>query len=1035
MNSCFGAPPYLEDAQLPNLQSAMTVEGSDSTRAGLRAIRSWYGLASTRLYRDDPEKLTLALNALVGDFWLQTYRQKEQSADGNLRSATAIERDVLKVLLDEPELVASVPLLQLICDALHGLSQSIEMAATFHDVGCLTDTCPPSSQVADFYRVLSQIGEGQALHDVAKASTSIPDNWRDIFQLLARESGALQSAIADAERLSSQLALPVAPLLRFRAMRDQAETRSTRFATAKLFRSSASTLRAGIQSSLGAEIASDLEIQASVLDTERHQFENARQQEIDRLRQEARSSGGIRTAQIQVDEQLRLLNRATDEHGALQVSIRAQEAMYADAVGKMTKLESRANSRADYDVLSGPHVVEISAENARALAKLKVTDCLHNTVLTRADGSDWKIETTAGDILHITATGQWSPTCTLRQETLRRPLGSSEAVTPAAPNLSHALTGPDGFTIQWTNEQCDVVSNDTAATEFKTDTRTAHASAGVATSAGFSMFGTGAVASIGAGIDLSNSSGETTTDTESKYVSNARRAIASFPIGYRSPNAPLPLLPVGSLVFVAVPRGDVTFSRIRDARVVQQQSALVVDKDSDFYFLVNDQAGCEVTEKSALTVAVSHTRLRSSSVQGFASGMANAVASIRSRTPDLLSQGALSPEQMSSIRAEALELLRSSTAHQFSEVDEVGGFFVAWLDSELSLLRLRTQAYDKLKEMAQLEASIHLMTREIDLEKNDARILKLAPLRQAHNIEISAMSGPVASILEYMADHVYPLMRLRYPDALDRLRQKPEFTVLVRSLSDVSLLEASGGDAVLDLTRKSALMAREVAAAVRSARRLAPPESRKLPVVAISFPRGEQKDIAEWRRADEARCRIVWQSVEKGSVATFTVRPQDLYGNGMGTTLKCFNAAPVIRSMGLFIEVPDDGTCDGFNARDRTAAMVVGEVMTFPSERGPETFHIENGAWRNDAIRLLCGHSLDAVQAFRSLPEDLKVANGMSPFGTFQIDFRAESHEVQSKIASASGLTLLFDLGSRRLGSSNQMNWLDACNDKVAAIQ
>jgi hypothetical protein len=220
-----------------------------------------------------------------------------------------------------------------------------------------------------------------------------------------------------------------------------------------------------------------------------------------------------------------------------------------------------------------------------------------------AVNSDNALEAQKGDILTISASGRWSPTCAIER--------SWNPNDPYLEDIMSANTGPEGFNILYSTDHEKLISSSMAVsnTTYADIGESNRSCTGGNASAGISFFGTGgSVSRTRESCSFSTyGTRRDATSSESQSSLNASRSSASFANGVRRPDTPFPDMPAGALLLVAVPRTTASIHNITEVHVIQESTTIISPQNSLYYLVVNDCLG-DRTDLGHISLTISQKR-------------------------------------------------------------------------------------------------------------------------------------------------------------------------------------------------------------------------------------------------------------------------------------------------------------------------------------------------------------------------------------------------------------------------------------------
>jgi hypothetical protein len=438
----------------------------------------------------------------------------------------------------------------------------------------------------------------------------------------------------------------------------------------------------------------------------------------------------------------------------------------------------------------------------------------------------------------------------------------------------------------------------------------------------------------------------------------------------------------------------------------------------DLYLVVNDHAGCE-SDASALTIEVVHATPVGVHAEMLAAAMQAALADLRQRTDELATRGRPTPSELGALRARAYAHLATAHGEDLARYPAVlRGYFDAWIERALASLERRAHMHDIERAMALTAIELRSAADDLAHAGERARLMQLLPTWRLRNLSAHGVERELGELLDLTERHLYPVLHLRYPSALDTLRTSHAAALDALLAADFAAPLDQTAARVRDLARtfEGVLATAEIGARAES------------PVyVALAFPRPGDSDAGSdapiWSMVDPTRATQVWDAISTERTAALQVLPRDLYRAAGGDgVLLCFEAVPVIESMALVAIVPDKVDADAFNGRHTRAPAAIDPFLSFPDARGVHGYRMMNGDWLPLGPRLLFSRKEYALSVFQTWAAGGGVGNGLSPFSTFTVDLSALT---DAQLALVRSLVLVFKLDTRL--SADALTWLETC--------
>jgi hypothetical protein len=657
----------------------------------------------------------------------------------------------------------------------------------------------------------------------------------------------------------------------------------------------------------------------------------------------------------------------------------------------------------------------------------------------------------AGDHFVVQASGQYSPTCSLRWYLARgNELVSDGGEHGAAPDLfgaTGALAGSTGFTVVQTAGAYQAASSELSASLV--------ASLCVS-SPDFVNFFSGFKASL-----CANASA-----TKASSSGSETRTSASFARGLRLPNTPFANAPVGALLAVTTVRapGNPLHGRIVDVDVVDGATVIAPPVAADVHLIVNDLGwidrdfgpadSCGDDTSHALTVQVRHQRPVGNFARQLLKRFAAAIATIRDARVGVTERGVVLANELSALRNEATITAMSSFGPSDGPAIAVSDYpaplrvlFELVLDRELTWLERSAHLGRLYRERDARLGELLLVNAQIASAEEDGVLLGAYPewsLRHLHAVA-AASDEDHARLARTLSRFVGPLLRTWYPAVRTNLATRPEVTRL-RNIQPNTSYELVSAD-----LRAFATAVSQGITPVRLATEPAHQTAERR--VAVSFPRpedrmgpSEQPFLAydsEAVRVDAARAAAVWDALLSERPVTIALSPFDLYGrattgsgasaNALPHQLTCGLQRPIVRRIGVALAGPGVQTSLAPFEVVATVAPtqpIVG-VSGLSSLTFADTLPLEGAGaplpWRNLAVPVRRAVSNQAIAndapygALVPLFPTLEV-EGVSPLAPLTLETIARTVSGQDRFAGVHELVLVLELEVQDVGSTQRVD-------------
>jgi len=677
-----------------------------------------------------------------------------------------------------------------------------------------------------------------------------------------------------------------------------------------------------------------------------------------------------------------LKSRAT----ALNVQQEADEKAYAESLGG---LEDMINSGAlSGDELFNAPRVEVPALAGNDSAFDGIHDGAGDTILTVAAprlGAKWTTELRPREQLRFHITGNWSPTCALRNYEL--PFFPVEELPPYwSPDIGNATTaetGPEGFSI--------VIGAQGNNADSSTQTE----------STGDTACGGGSVYIVESKACWSDSESH---QSSSEYTENVS---IQFSAGIRLPDTPFPDAPAGSLLVVLTDPSPSTTVRAvqvayRDSVVVAPPPPAGANPDTfaySVYLVVNDKNTCEAGP-GALTIEATKVTPVGVVAQALGDAMTAILSELETYAIDvILPTGVFPPVDQLARRTLALSQLQQRVGGNFdlNTVPAIRDLFNSWIDMKIASIDRRAQIADMNRNLKELGFEIQAAYTDLKWAGAKAKVLKLIPRSLLRTLDHTALNAFLRTVLDSLGKTIPPLFYIRHPQALPYLRGTSEYLAVADNLRTLGFkddLEAAARD-----LRTFGLTVRDVLSAPPGDRI----ETRK---VILAYPRPVLCTRApplgctinplgrwEWqtfRVPSLEAINAVWTSLKDSRTATFSISPEDIYESVADTArLSCGDHAPVIRRMLLIADTSfgEQGPGPDWCQNGRSANLSGLIENRYPTATGELVYrHVPNSV---DFLLPLA--SVTEPRYFEEFAYDClddpdnQVGSGMSPANDFTI--------------------------------------------------
>ncbi len=887
------------------------------------------------------------------------------------------------------------PLLALLGEALAPLSERLDDQSTYHDFACQFRDClatANASAVVQFYRILSHLGTAAELGATLDATAGDLGQWKPIFRVLnanrARLDAALTAAAAGKGAEGADLdALPPAVRPFFKIMRNARE-RVARFNATGQFSPAARSLDSGQDQATRQAVIDAINAKLGPFIARKDRYNN----DLIALARETLGSMNDATELTRITnlvaqkEQVRA-NLEADVRG-LQNSADQEARRLGDILTSFQQLETGLDQNQLIDVGNS---VAFSASGAHA-RYLGPGGNPNVEALSIHPG----IAVVSGQMLQVQASGSWSPTCALRKNVMQvlKPLSPETPPGPVAIDLSDAVTGPEGFSLQWTGSGFHAGSTTTSAGwSFEAGAR-----GEVCVGEDFIGFDANACLFTSARYQHSNTSADSS--------GNELRTTAAFSKGLRLSNLPFPDAPAGSLLAVVKAR---TGGALLDVQVVQGPGVMVpVTQDANVYFVVNDRA-CVFPERPItdrqLTVRANVIVTLKDVAPKVVEAMNVVLKDVRPYEAIYADQGRILPSQISFLRSQAaLKLVdKLDDLNPPISTEDLPAplltLFNAFVDREIVRVERAVELKAIDRQLALLKLEVEALQAGVLAGGEQSSVRNLLLAHMVRNLDAEVLRAETRALVEQTRDYLLPMLELWYPIYLQSKRNEGAFKNNLTALSE-------SGDLDGDLTAL-ATAAAEVVNSLLHGFLAAPfgnkPQGAELPIVLVSFPRPSVRvpnaltgDFdSHWRIVDGTRSGMVWSAIERREVARLSLTAADLYARSSTQgTLPCSEVTPVIRGIRFLFastKIGDYMNAGELNGLGRTLGGIAPEQQTFLTELGEAHYILAPGSvYHKFSGSVLYGRDAElrelVDESFTN--DDSTRPVGLSPFGTYEIDFR-----------------------------------------------
>ena len=1036
---------------------------------------------------------------IVGGFWnmintaagvppAATQNPSDALLDGLFQKALEADRTVLVAALtnlpgtSQPP-ITTAPLIEVLGDGLQTFSDRLAQVGLFQDLGCrfradsgaaLTPSCRNGqvrTEIGELARFMASLNDpvalatliGQPADSTTAFSTGTWANWRTVFSDWNSSSSIVSNAVVDAfpgvpgytpELLAptpTSKFQPTPPTAGLTSIIQNAQAKIRNLDASGLFDpSSVGVLHAGIQDDRVSAVMNQAQALANDLNSKIQTFKTDRLTLANNILSEMANAGQRQDIIDQITTRLTQDGHLSTDVAGLRTMIEVEEARFGDflnAYGNLLQFNTDPNTAIQH------HTLTVTARPADAQWPSATTPMLSNTPLSsfvKAGGPILSAQ--AGDTVQITTTGQWLPTCALSTAPF-----SGEQLPPNVTNsqisLANALTGPEGFLLQLNAGQYSAVSNTSVHENgsFANDTNSTKSCAGA--SASFDPIGalTDGIFSLGASASEdfchSHDTGTTIRDTQSNSISSSSdsRLSANFTTGLRLKSTPFTTFPAGSLLLLEVKGGGTTRDALIDAHVLQEPSSAfligswtdatgAVQKNVDLYLAVNDLS-CPAPDTRPLTLVINQTQPLGSITVQLGKGMSKALSDLRAQEPALLAQGRIGPEQMTSLRANAYDDLRTSCSDTNGSncslsfyPPQIQTFFDTWISKELANIERKADLLSNQRQLEVLRLQGKQLSDDLNSAQSQARLLLLVPDVILKDLATHVLQTSTRNVLNLMIGELFPIIDLRAPGTLSDALLDPSFLDQLVGRGSLQHLDWSGDLTVWISTAASATSNITQALQHTINNQVTPVDG----FIALGFfnpnyvaPPGVQATPGSWNHVSPQRAKAVWDAFADSTKTTFSIQllPSDIWSASGGTdVLVCSEATPVITAFEVYMVRPGQFE----NYEPLQLPMQIDGNLEFPSVSQDKFYRLSNPDWLNQGIQVQSGEaegtngmlSLVSAKMSGTATPLYRAGNGLSPFTKFDITIGGLITQPNGKnppVVNASELVLVFRVQSRNV--------------------
>ena len=920
--------------------------------------------------------------------------------------------------------LTGAPLGYVLSDALEPLVERLEQLGAFQDLACRyaqTGCSARTTALIQLWHEIADLGNPTSLAQDVAAATSVTDPWKTAFANLSAQYGALTSAATDAMRgtagspsgtwSSTSATQPPSFVELAKLVQAGAQRVGAYSSIGQIELGPTNVIYTGLTPEKQSSLLQQVQAKLAVVNTGLSNYAHDQTTLLTAILADMQNQQGLTSLTNKLLADSQQFQNEQQAIAALKASRAMQDAQFGDFMGSFNSMVSSGAFAGNTLIQHNP-TQPVVLNVTGAAAQFKQIPAQHVSDLAlKIGGAPWVQAAQPGEVLNIAVTGKYAPSCALSKSKL--PDGSS-------PSIADLYSGPEGYALTYTGTAYSVSTQQTVDSQGSSTTSNDQTCSGYNAQGGV---GWNYIVDVGVtGTQTEQQCGDqqqsrSFTQSSIQGSTSENRTAASFAAGIHLSDTPFPFAPAGSLLLVQTDAQQ----NILDVRVVSPQSAVVVDKASQYYLLINDDGTCPSYDTTqALTVSISHLVPVGALVQALGQAMATSYATIRNQVGTLENQAQLEPDEGALLRTQAYtELRKDCGCDPATYPSALMGLFDTWLNSEIVRME-REVALGGLQRQAALTL-LDMQANKDDLAANgqQGRIAAQVPDWTIFNLDSQVLGSNAQSLATLVAKYLYPAAVLRYPTVFSDLAIDTTAQMYI-----AQLLSLSWDSPIESLVAAEAELVNAIATAHQNAVNNTHETTQDLPNVALSVPNPAStvKMPSLYRTLDSARSQSIWtaltQSLQPGksvTPVTITLTPDDLYSLHDGNSLlACTQAAPVITAMALYVGEPDT-TFEVLNgAANLRLPTTVGSTMEFPISSATggsaESFLFQNPTWLSSPLSVYFGTEQDSFTPFtQNLSANSGMA-GLSPFATFTIDPTALINEQGHPLATATELVLLLQL-------------------------
>ena len=1049
---------------------AATAEGKPTTTA-LETIARWYAYAKPLAKSDDevsallttlrtnleafwrnalPKSRYISPNATTEEVVLAAASHAQQAPELFIQSLQLAKEGLTLPLPSDPDFVAMI-----LVEVNKAVERRVEDMAVLHDLGCrfLDGACQGQrDDLAQLNGALARLTDPEALRTFMQASAPAQATTdaatRAVLDLFSAALLAQPSGQASARRLAHEETAAI------RRTAASAIRREARFVETGFYVfGNDRVLASSMHASKREAVLDHLLKLRQRFERRLESFFNLQSQSLTLVAY----GSGIESQQVNLGTRTSAVLHEGKTLNKKLAYLRQDLAQLSRQRGERdlaAKDLSRRSNRNGVLSLVETQTLSIDAQSARGRAEAHGSQSLPD--LAVGDGSrlwtrPWKFKASAGDRVTISASGRWAPTCALQRKNFTNPNKLSEHVTL---DLAHALTGPEGFTVRWSDNKMVAESTDhTSGTGSYEDQAQVNSDC---ESQGYSLtqtFGAGGsykcvASSLTGSLSFSKTSSQCSVNTKgersdtrtstSQGQSRSGTSSADFVQGTRINTAPFANLPVGSLILVEVPRDHLLVAQATRIQVVTGSATLSMAEDSDVYLVVNDitDPSCQVDSSSALTVHAVHQRPKSGDVAAGLAALSRLTQTWSAQPPATLAAGAFGSSTVERLYATALHETQAAMAGRDASPDFTG-FAVALVRHELDMLSTQAAIQEALLGLEKNEADAKNLALEAQAFTEQRMRNSLASSWVEAGIDNEIMRDDLTSLVSGINHHLWPLVQFRHPKAFYPAGGDLDSGIAAdaRDLTAVSLSDTLLGTPGKSTPSKAQVVLRLVNRAIELLEEASSPgdtisgdpyggNERRLPILTITLPRPGHTPPTDRSSVDPGRASQFWQALvdPNRAVAEIAVDLRDIYNRFDAAGLKRRELAPFIHRMAIYAHLDNQRQAadvnDGLRVELRASATTL-----VPTHRGPVMYRLGEELRSFSSVPLMFGKKhFSAAMVLDKCGAGLG-ARGLSPFTTFEIETEfINDPKIARELPYIQAFSLVFQVDFQK--SNDEPAWL-----------